>query len=133
MLKHRYRTINWKQYNKALINLVSSPCGLKVKRTSSIPLRTRQWITNSVFQLANASLECPHYTCISRCVKQVEVSLITKMRVAIPYLAIDANDLQLYGESESKIKNTAQAASVESKGNCILLSIEIPTKSLRQN
>ncbi|WP_179946992.1 transposase, partial [Vibrio sp. CUB2] len=102
MPKPLYKTTNWKQYNKALINRSSltfwideetiaenkqGKCGrprrfsdlaittaLMVKRIFSMPLRALQGFLDSVFKLANIPLVCPHYTCISRRAKEVEVS-----------------------------------------------------------
>ncbi|PMM88405.1 transposase, partial [Vibrio sp. 10N.261.46.E8] len=54
--------------------------------------------------LAHVPLSCPHYTCISRRAKQVEVSFKTKTRGAIQHLAIDATGLKVYGEGEWKVK-----------------------------
>ena len=114
MPKLRYKTTNWKQYNKALINRGSltfwideeairewpqskqSKSGrprrfsdlaittaLMVKRVFSMPLRALQGFLDSVFKLANILLVCPHYTCIGRRAKEVEVSFETKTRDAI--------------------------------------------------
>jgi hypothetical protein len=69
-----------------------------------MPLRALQGFLDSVFKLANIPLVCPHYTCISRRSKDVEVSFKTKTRVAIQHLAIDATGLKVYGEGEWKVK-----------------------------
>ncbi|CAM4357618.1 IS5 family transposase [Vibrio agarivorans] len=131
MPKPRYKTPNWKQYNKALINRGSLTFGideeaiaewkqnkqgkrgrprqfsdlaiitaLMVKRVFSLPLRALQGFLDSVFKLANIPLVCPHYTCISRRAKEVEVSFKTKTRGAIQHLAIDVTGLKIYGENE---------------------------------
>ena len=135
MPKPRYKTTNWKQYNKALINRgsltfwideetikgwkqsrqnkrgrprrfsdLAITTALMVKRVFSMPLRTLQGFLDSVFKLAKIPLECPHYTCISRRAKDVEVSFKTKTRGVIQHLAIDATGLKVYGEGEWKIK-----------------------------
>ncbi len=39
---------------------------LMVKRIFSMPLRASQGFMDSVFQLAQLPLRCPHYSCISR-------------------------------------------------------------------
>ena len=75
-----------------------------VKRVFSMPLRALQGFLDSVFKLANVPLVCPHYTCISRRAKEVEVSFKTKNRGAIQHLAIDATGLKVYGEGEWKVK-----------------------------
>ncbi|WP_244142950.1 transposase [Vibrio sp. B1ASS3] len=54
---------------------------LMVKRVFSMPLRALQGFLDSVFKLANVPLVCPHYTCISRRAKEVEVSFKTKTEV----------------------------------------------------
>jgi len=135
MPKPRYKTSNWKQYNKALINRgsltfcideetiaewkqneqgkrgrprrfsdLAITTALMVKRVFSMPLRALQGSLDSVFKLANVPLVCPHYTCISRRAKEVEVSFKTKNRGAIQHLAIDATGLKVYGEGEWKVK-----------------------------
>ncbi|WP_281946559.1 IS5 family transposase [Vibrio parahaemolyticus] len=135
MPKPRYKTTNWKQYNKALINRgsltfwideeairqwkqskqdkrgrprqfsdLAITTALMVKRVFSMPLRALQGFIDSVFSLANVPIVCPHYSCISRRAKQVEVSFKPKTRGAIQHLAIDATGLKVYGEGEWKIK-----------------------------
>ncbi len=54
--------------------------------------------------MANVPIVCPHYSCISRRAKQVEVSFKPKTRGAIQHLAIDATGLKVYGEGEWKVK-----------------------------
>ncbi len=75
-----------------------------VKRVFSMPLRALQGFLDSVFKLANIPLVCPHYICMSRRAKEVEVSFKTKTRAAIQHLAIDATGLKIYGEGEWKVK-----------------------------
>ncbi|MCX8778420.1 IS5 family transposase [Vibrio parahaemolyticus] len=135
MPKPRYKTTNWKQYNKALINRgsltfwideeairqwkqskqdkrgrprqfsdLAITTALMVKRVFSMPLRALQGFIDSVFSLANVPIVCPHYSCISRRAKQVEVSFNPKTRGAIQHLAIDATGLKVYGEGEWKVK-----------------------------
>ncbi|EOK5722022.1 TPA: IS5 family transposase [Vibrio parahaemolyticus] len=135
MPRPRYKTTNWKQYNKALINRGSRTFWideeairqwkqskqdkrgrprqfsdlaittvLMVKRVFSMPLRALQGFIDSVFSLANVPIVCPHYSCISRRAKQVEVSFKPKTRGAIQHLAIDATGLRVYGEGEWKVK-----------------------------
>ncbi len=135
MPKPRYKTTNWKQYNKALINRgsltfwideeairqwkqskqdkrgrprqfsdLAITTALMVIRVFSMPLRALQGFIDSVFSLANVAIVCPHYNCISRRAKQVEVSFKPKTRGAIQHLAIDATGLKVYGEGEWKVK-----------------------------
>ncbi|MDF4876476.1 IS5 family transposase, partial [Vibrio parahaemolyticus] len=77
---------------------------LMMKRVFSMSLRALQGFIDSVFSLANVPIVCPHYSCISRRAKQVEVSFKPKTRGAIQHLAIDATGLKVYGEGEWKIK-----------------------------
>nr|BCN22413.1 putative transposase [Vibrio mimicus] len=135
MPKPRYKTTNWKQYNKALINRgsltfwideeairewkqskqkkrgrprffsdLAITTALMMKRIFSMPLRTLQGFIDSVFLLARLPLQCPHYTCISRRAKQVEVSFKPQTSGVIRHLAIDATGLKVYGEGEWKVK-----------------------------
>ncbi|EGQ9836448.1 IS5 family transposase [Vibrio cholerae] len=135
MLKPRYKTTNWKQYNKALINRgsltfwideevirqwkqskqkkrgrprffsdLAITTALMMKRIFSMPLRTLQGFIDSVFLLAHVPLQCPHYTCISRRAKQVEVSFKPQTSGVVRHLAIDATGLKVYGEGEWKVK-----------------------------
>ncbi|EXJ40562.1 transposase DDE domain protein [Vibrio parahaemolyticus VPTS-2010_2] len=77
---------------------------LMVKRIFSLPLRALQGFIDSVFRLANVPLVCPHYTCISRRSKDVEINFKASSRGAIQHLAIDATGLKVYGEGEWKVK-----------------------------
>ena len=77
---------------------------LMVKRIFSMPLRASQGFIDSVFRLAQVPLSCPHYSCISRRAKDVDVSFKTKTKGPIQHLAIDATGLKVYGEGEWKVK-----------------------------
>ncbi|MCA3895970.1 IS5 family transposase [Vibrio vulnificus] len=77
---------------------------LMVKRIFSMPLRASQGFIDSVFRLARLPLKCPHYSCISRRAKDVDVSFKTKTKGPIRHLAIDATGLKVYGEGEWKVK-----------------------------
>lgn len=146
MPKPCYKTTNWKQYNKALINRgsltfwideeaisewrqskqnkrgrprqfsdLAITTALMVKRVFSMPLRALQGFLDSIFKLANIPLVCPHYTCISRRAKEVEVSFKTKTRGVIQHLAIDATGLKVYGEGENgRSKSMVLMGSAES-------------------
>ncbi len=67
-------------------------------------LTTLQGFIDFVFSEANVPIVCPHYSCISRRAKQVEVSSKPKTRGAIQHLAIDATGLKVYGEGEWTVK-----------------------------
>lgn len=61
-----------------------------VKCVFSMTLKALQGFIDSAFQLAQVPLTWPHYSCISRRAKDVEVLFKTKTRGTIPHLAIDA-------------------------------------------
>lgn len=77
---------------------------LMVKRVFSMPLRALQGFINSVFKLGGIPLMCPHYTCISKRAKTVNIAFKTKTRGIIEHLAIDSTGLKVYGEGEWKVK-----------------------------
>ena len=77
---------------------------LMVKRIFFLPLRALQGFIDSIFRLANVLLVCPHYTCISRRAKDVEVCFKTSSRGTTQHLAIDATGVKVYGEGEWKVK-----------------------------
>ena len=135
MPKPRYKTTNWKQYNKSLINRgsltfwideeaiaewkqnkqgkrgrprrfsdLAITTALMVKRVFSMPLRALQGFLDSVFKLANIPLVCPHYTCISRRAKEVEVSFkIINLSVAKLYEFVSSLS-SLEGRALKKVK-----------------------------
>lgn len=143
MSKPRYKTNNWKQYNQALAfwideeairdrkqgkqNKCGRPCifsdlaittALIVKRIFSMTLRAAQGFMDSVFRLAQLPLRCPHYSCISRRAKDINVSFKTKSKEPIQHLAIDATGLKVYGEGEWKVKKHGMV-NAECSGNYI--------------
>lgn len=69
-----------------------------------MPLKAQQGSIDSIFRLAHLPFSCPHYTCISRKARQIEVSFKSETRGVIQHLAIDATDLKVYGEGEWKVK-----------------------------
>ncbi|WP_425667491.1 IS5 family transposase [Vibrio tubiashii] len=77
---------------------------LIVKRVFSLPLRGLQGFINSIFKLAQLPLSCPHYSCISKRAKTVNVAFKTKTKGTIQHLAIDATGLKVFGEGEWKVK-----------------------------
>lgn len=87
-----------------LFSDIAITTALMMKRVFSMPLRALQGFINSVFQLAKVPLVCPHYTCISKRAKSVDVSFKAKTRGIIKHLAIDATGLKVYGEGEWKVK-----------------------------
>lgn len=73
-----------------------------VKHVFSLPLRGLQGLINSIFKLTQLPLLCPHYSCISKRAKTVNISFETKTQGTIQHLAIDATGLKVYGEGEWK-------------------------------
>lgn len=73
---------------------------LMVKRVFSMPLRALQGFINSVFKLGGIPLMCPHYTCISKRAKTVNIAFKINTRGIIEHLAIDSTGLKVYGEGE---------------------------------
>ncbi|CCO49730.1 transposase (fragment) [Vibrio nigripulchritudo SOn1] len=100
----------WKQSKRdrrgrpRLFSDLAITTALMVKRIFSLPLRALQGVINSVFRLANVPLVCPHYTCISRQAKDVEICFKSSSRGVIQHLAIDATGLKVYGEGDWKVK-----------------------------
>ncbi|WP_240698077.1 IS5 family transposase, partial [Vibrio sp. F12] len=100
----------WKQLKQGkrgrprLFSDLAITTALMVKRVFAMPLRALQGFIDSVFKLAQLPLSCPHYSCISKRAKTVNVSFKTKTRSAIQHLAIDATGLKVYGEGEWKVK-----------------------------
>lgn len=71
-----------------------------VKRIFPKPPRDPKGFIDSVFRLAQVSQRCPHYSCISRRTKDVEVSFKTITKGPIQHLTIDATGLKTCTESE---------------------------------
>ncbi|ATF09274.1 Mobile element protein [Candidatus Enterovibrio altilux] len=61
----------------------------------STPLRSLQELIKSIFKLIQLSLSCPHYSCISKRVKTVNVTFKTKKKERIQHLAIDFTGLEV--------------------------------------
>ncbi|HAS8246700.1 TPA: IS5 family transposase [Vibrio vulnificus] len=96
-----------KQRNRGRPRLFSDlaiTTALMVKRVFSMPLRGLQGFINSIFKLAELPLSCPHYSCISKLAKTVNVAFKTKTKGTIQHLAIDSTGLKVYGEGEWKVK-----------------------------
>lgn len=68
------------------------------------PCHALQGFINSVFKLVDILLSCPHYICIRKRAKTVNIAFKTKTRGIIEHLAIDSTGLKVYGESEWKVK-----------------------------
>lgn len=100
----RHQAKSGKRGRPRLFSELAITTALMVKRVFSMPLRALQGFINSVFLLAQVPLACPHYTCISKRAKSVEVSFKCPTRGPIQHLAIDATGLKVYGEGEWKVK-----------------------------
>ncbi|CAE6901652.1 User locus_tag [Vibrio sp. B1ASS3] len=150
MPKPRYKTTNWKQYNKALINRgsltfwideetiaewkqnkqgkrgrprrfsdLAITTALMVKRIFSMPLRALQGFLDSVFKLANIPLVCPHYTCISRRAKEVEISFKTKTRGAIQHRQLMPLASKFMAKVNGRLRSMVLMGSAEYGVSCI--------------
>ncbi len=88
----------WKQIKQGnrgrprLFSDLGITTALMVKRVFSMPLRGLQGFINSIFKLAQLPLSCPHYSCISKQAKTVNVEFKTKTKETIQHLAIDTQD-----------------------------------------
>jgi hypothetical protein len=75
----------WKQQKQGvrgrprLFSDLAITTALMMKRIFSMALRELQGFMNSIFALAKLPISCPHYTCISRRAKTVEVSFKAKL------------------------------------------------------
>ncbi|HHG3515400.1 TPA: transposase, partial [Vibrio parahaemolyticus] len=111
MPKPRYKTTNWKQYNQALINRGSLTFWIDEEAISDWKQgkqnkrgRPRVFIDLAITtalmvkRIFSMPLRCPHYSCISRRAKDVDVSFKAKTKGPIQHLAIDATGLKVYGE-----------------------------------
>lgn len=117
MAKPRYKTTNWKHYNQALINrgslrfwidegAVQQWTQIKQGNRGRPRLFSDLAITTALMvkRVFSLSLSCPHYSCISKRAKTVNIAFKTKTKGTIQHLAIDATGLKVYGEGEWKVK-----------------------------
>ncbi|ATF10417.1 Mobile element protein [Candidatus Enterovibrio altilux] len=63
-------------------------------------MRGLQGFINTVSKLAQLSLSCSHYSCISKRIKTVNVKFKAKTKGSIQHLAIDSTGLNVYSEGE---------------------------------
>ncbi len=77
---------------------------LMIKGIFSLPLRALQGFIDSIFELLDAPLTSPDYTCISKRSKTVQVKYRNKSKGAIRHIAIDSTGLKVFGEGEWKVK-----------------------------
>ncbi|ATF09767.1 Mobile element protein [Candidatus Enterovibrio altilux] len=73
---------------------------LMVKCIFSMPLKALQGFINSICNLARLSFSCPHYSCISKRAKIVNITFKTKTKKIILYLTIDSTELKIDSNSE---------------------------------
>ncbi|ATF10416.1 Mobile element protein [Candidatus Enterovibrio altilux] len=71
-----------------------------VKRVFSMSLRDLQGFSNSVFKFTQLSLSYPHYSCISKRAKTVNVAFKTQTKGTIKRLIMYATGLTVYCEDE---------------------------------
>ncbi|MGL1292399.1 transposase [Vibrio parahaemolyticus] len=70
----------WKQIKQGscgrprLFSDLAITTALMVKHVFSLPLRCLQGLINSIFKLTQLPLLCPHYSCISKRAKTVNIS-----------------------------------------------------------
>lgn len=94
MSKEKRKIVNWKQYNKALVNRgfefsdTAIETALMIKGRFNSLLRTTEGFNNSLFKLMSVDLKSPDYTSIS---KRANAGICYKNRSrdAIAHLAID--------------------------------------------
>lgn len=129
----RHQAKSGKRGRPRLFSELAITTALMVKRVFSMPLRALQGFIDSVFLLAQVPLTCPHYTCISKRAKSVDVSFKCLTRGPIQHLAIDATGLKVYGEGEWKVKYMAPTVNTGYSVNCSWPLIPILMKSLLPN
>ncbi|ATF08856.1 Mobile element protein [Candidatus Enterovibrio altilux] len=61
-----------------------------IKRTFLMPLRALQELINAGFKLTQLLLSCPHYSCINKQAKTINIAFKTKIKETIPRLAINS-------------------------------------------
>ncbi len=101
------------QFNDVSIEIV-----LMLKGVFNLSLRSLEGFVNSVFELMEAPLRSPTYSCFSKRAKMVEVNYCKKSRGPIAHIAIDSMGLKVFGEDEPKAR-THGLTSAELSGNCI--------------
>lgn len=74
------------------------------KRIFSLSSRALQSSIDCIFRLANVPLVCPHYSRISRRVKDIRIYFKASSRGAIQHLTIDAIGLEISDGGEWKVK-----------------------------
>ena len=135
--KEKYRTRNWKEYNKSLVNRGSITfwfdedsvrkwysvertekpgrpdtysddairCGLMIKAVFRTTLRALQGFIQSLFQLIELQLICPHYSVFSRRAKDLRIPLRKFIKPGEKLNVIfDSTGVKVFGEGEWKVR-----------------------------
>ena len=132
--KRRYRTRNWREYDKGLISrgdltVWISPelawhaaegtgkrgrppvftdtaiqTVLTLKVLYQLPLRAAQGMAGSLIRLAGLGWRVPHYSTLSRRQKSLTVTIPYRARSGPLHLVIDSTGLKVLGEGEWKVR-----------------------------
>ena len=132
--KARYRTRNWREYDRALITrgdltVWISPdvawhaaegtgkrgrppvfsdaaiqCVLTLKVLHQLPLRAAQGMAGSLIRLAGLDWPVPHYSTLSRRQQSLTVAIPYRARGGPLHLVIDSTGLKVLGEGEWKVR-----------------------------
>lgn len=130
----RYRTRNWREYDRGLIargdlTVWLSPglawhapegtgrrgrppvfsdaaiqCALTLKVLFQLPLRAAQGLTGSLIRLAGLDWPVPHYSTLSRRQKDLTVVIPCRPRGEPLHLVVDSTGLKVLGEGEWKVR-----------------------------
>jgi hypothetical protein len=135
--KDKYRTRNWKEYNRSLVNRGSITfwfeeealenwysiertgkpgrpdvysdaaihCALTIKAIFRVTLRALQGFVQSIFQLLESPLICPHYSVFSRRGKGLPTSFQKLLKPGEKLNVIfDSTGVKVFGEGEWKVR-----------------------------
>ena len=135
--KDKYRTRNWKEYNRSLVNRGSITfwfeeealknwysiertgepgrpdvysdaaihCALTIKAIFRVTLRALQGFIQSIFQLLELSLVCPHYSVFSRRGKGLSTPFQKLLKPGEKLNVIfDSTGVKVFGEGEWKVR-----------------------------
>lgn len=75
---------------------------LILKGVFNLSLRSLEGFVNSIFELMDALLRSPTYSCISKRAKTVEVNYRKQNRGPIAHIASDSTGLKVFGDGESR-------------------------------
>lgn len=77
---------------------------LMLNAVFGLSLRATEGLVNSLFQLMDAPLESPDYSCLSKRAKTVKVAYRAPSHGPIAHAVIDVTGLKVFGEGEWKIR-----------------------------